>query len=736
MKALRKHYKLILRVFTSHIVITLALLLALNLGSIMLYRSMQNKIISYNAEQTMRFREFIDSDIAAVNELVSKLVTNRDIIELKDLQTPTTMKEQYPVWKAKDYLAKTSKEFGNDFYIYLRRNDLMISKNNIYIPFQKSYGDLYSFSDLSYKEFTGEVLGLGRIFRYIPAGQMRLAASPSSGALYIREITSAHFYGNAVMVYPLNETYLKAQLAAFLGEDHQAYIYHEDNLLLSLGEGEPDPAVLSEKSSLTARESSVNGLTVCTSVPKSVAFHELAPIRWLLILLNVTAIFFILFYIAHLASRYSKELSDVLPEIQGQSKDSQNLFASLNAYYVSLRNINTQMEETMMRQMVLARSVVMRNLIGGSLDSDLALTDLLRRAGMDLEDYGHNVVVISAHQESGVSGLINETLEAIFADHGYFYQQSETSWFILTNISVSQTMNAKKIVEAFWEQLLAALPEEHIHSLRCCASPVFVELGEVGKQYANCRQQLAHLQNHDYAHVFWAQEMGSIEYDRPSFSPEMEDQIISLIQAGNYAGSQEYIGQVIDSNLLSRQLDDFGLRLFVAHMQLLLYKCSSTESYPLIEETLIGLEKASGIEEITAQILSTCKTLCGYNALRQESHTYKFSSEVIRYIKDNFTDSELTLQRTAGQFGFSTSYFSTQFKDLIGETFSSYLDRMRMVYADQLVCTTNTKIEEIASETGYHSVNTFSKAYKRYFGTTPSQKRSVYAAQETSSSAL
>ena len=58
-------------------------------------------------------------------------------------------------------------------------------------------------------------------------------------------------------------------------------------------------------------------------------------------------------------------------------------------------------------------------------------------------------------------------------------------------------------------------------------------------------------------------------------------------------------------------------------------------------------------------------------------------------------------------------------KKNMGISFGNYLENIRLKKATDLIMTSNITITEIASQTGFNSQNTFYKAFKRVYNTTP-----------------
>ena len=94
-----------------------------------------------------------------------------------------------------------------------------------------------------------------------------------------------------------------------------------------------------------------------------------------------------------------------------------------------------------------------------------------------------------------------------------------------------------------------------------------------------------------------------------------------------------------------------------------------------------------------------------------------------RYILDNFTR-KISLDEIAGDSGFSAPYFSTIFKEEMGENLSSYLNRLRVLKAGYMLTDSNYSLSKIAHACGFEDQSWFSKIFKSYTGISPGKYRS------------
>lgn len=93
-------------------------------------------------------------------------------------------------------------------------------------------------------------------------------------------------------------------------------------------------------------------------------------------------------------------------------------------------------------------------------------------------------------------------------------------------------------------------------------------------------------------------------------------------------------------------------------------------------------------------------------------------------IHRRYTDPALSLSSLAQSMHVSNAYLSRGIKERTGETFSSYVTRLRMEQAMALLgAPGNVPICDVAERTGYASQHYFSHSFKDYTGLTPSEFR-------------
>lgn len=114
-----------------------------------------------------------------------------------------------------------------------------------------------------------------------------------------------------------------------------------------------------------------------------------------------------------------------------------------------------------------------------------------------------------------------------------------------------------------------------------------------------------------------------------------------------------------------------------------------------------------------------------------ESRYVERISQAVRFIDANL-DRAMSLKDIAGASRFSIYHFHRIFVALMGETVNDYVSRRRLERAaNLLIFKRERSITEIAGATGFSSSANFAKAFKMYFGVSPSQIRKPAGAKDS-----
>lgn len=99
-------------------------------------------------------------------------------------------------------------------------------------------------------------------------------------------------------------------------------------------------------------------------------------------------------------------------------------------------------------------------------------------------------------------------------------------------------------------------------------------------------------------------------------------------------------------------------------------------------------------------------------------------SEVQKYIREHFTENELTAAAIAAQFGMNSSYLSRAFKEYSGMNILEYIQRLRVAKAKELLET--QRVKDVAQAVGFWDTQGLVRAFKKLEGITPSEYKDLH----------
>lgn len=113
----------------------------------------------------------------------------------------------------------------------------------------------------------------------------------------------------------------------------------------------------------------------------------------------------------------------------------------------------------------------------------------------------------------------------------------------------------------------------------------------------------------------------------------------------------------------------------------------------------------------------------------EENQKHLIVRKTLKIIENEYMNN-LSLANVAERVGVHPNYLSALFSKSEGTSFGSYLLRLRMQKARDLMDVTSMKVYEIAQRVGYQDYRWFSKVFKQAYGVTPMEYRNGAAPEE------
>lgn len=205
------------------------------------------------------------------------------------------------------------------------------------------------------------------------------------------------------------------------------------------------------------------------------------------------------------------------------------------------------------------------------------------------------------------------------------------------------------------------------------------------------------------------------------YPADLEEKLINSTRHGNVEQIEKQFGLLWEENVIKRHLPLSMERLLSSNIMATLLKVYS-DAVP--EETMDSLLKEShGIVTIEEMLLNQKKMfldICSKYTRTRSGKQEKTRNLFIDFIEKNYGDSQLSVKAAADKFDFSESYFSIIFKESVGEAFSTWLERVRITHAKQLL-EEGIGVEIVSERVGYNNSGTFRRAFKRATGISPTE---------------
>jgi two-component system response regulator YesN len=135
------------------------------------------------------------------------------------------------------------------------------------------------------------------------------------------------------------------------------------------------------------------------------------------------------------------------------------------------------------------------------------------------------------------------------------------------------------------------------------------------------------------------------------------------------------------------------------------------------------IDRFQDLEEAKRWMYDVSSKMMMHIVSNRQSTQKKLIEKAKGYVKQYYSDPDLSIQLLCGELHISAGYFSSIFKKETRVTFVAYLQQVRMEAAKESLRSTELKTFEIAEQVGYTDPNYFSFSFKKLFGISPKEYR-------------
>ena len=240
------------------------------------------------------------------------------------------------------------------------------------------------------------------------------------------------------------------------------------------------------------------------------------------------------------------------------------------------------------------------------------------------------------------------------------------------------------------------------------------------KEYQNQQDRIS-----EYIHQLKQHE----STEELSYPIELEDELYSAISQGKKQQAQKTLNEIL-GNVFFASGNKMELISFRVTELIVLLSRAAIGGGADPEETLsmnfTYLRQVTQFRSIDSLAYWLSKVLNDYSSLvfdLQDTKHVDRLERTLHYIHTHYTE-KVTLEEAAKRANLSLTYFSKVFKEEMGQSFTTYINQIRVNHAKTLLKTTPCTLIEIAGMVGFDDQSYFSRVFKQEVGTSPGKYRS------------
>ena len=312
-----------------------------------------------------------------------------------------------------------------------------------------------------------------------------------------------------------------------------------------------------------------------------------------------------------------------------------------------------------------------------------------------------------------------------------FLQESQKTVDIFANANNTHVMCNNEISQEELRERVNSFPEadgEKVQSLAEMMQICAESLSTGSEDYHEVIRRRAEQQEAISKIVGELEKKYPENVQKPGYPLEKERALLSVLRRGDPVEAKKLLNELMAMMFFSNPGNFKYVQLRVTELVVLLSRVEigpvkdGILSMEVNSQSLKQVQEAKTIEELTdilhIMVDRVSNFIASFRGIPHAAALRKAES----FIMENYTR-KISLKEIAGIAGLSPPYFSTIFKEEMGENLSKYLNRLRVEKASRLLLETDMSLSEIASCCCFEDQSWFSKIFKAYTGISPGKYR-------------
>ena len=648
--------------------------------------------------------------------------------------------------------------FNSVFYIYLKDQDTIITPYSIYT--HSDFNDSVNFfkmegissvdwhSAIGTRFFHGKILPVRSVLiedfknkRMIPYVQ----TLPVDRSRDVRDIEGAIVYliGEADFISLLDHEELPPGSISYIADDQNNLISIVSKgvagfepLELEGDEGMVEMMIQGRKMFIIYTTSSKNNWKYVSVLPeewvlKSVTYYQLISVAVMLIALT-----FCLGAAYSLSQRWSKPIMRSYDSISGYLKNEsleKVSFRSLNKNVNELIHRSEDMQDELQNQEVFVHNAFVNRLINGYFQSENNLQRYLNHLGFRISEDSFSVAIFlqegvesegtteSFDEMVRVNTVLKMKLQQNFPIRMMISELENGSIVLIFMTASPQAALHEQEVKSALEEFCSSLSSLYTDNLAIALGGTVDSLMKIHSSYLQAGEVMARSEGLHQGNISHYRELEN-KAGEFYFPLEVESRIINAVRAGNLGTLASALDALFCENLEKRVLNEREKDIFLSALYNTGFRVLN-QVPDAVRSEVTSIPDRYGSKFDVQGIRVFIEELCQAQNRNKKSHNVSLTDKVQVFLQKNYINRNLSLQMVAEHFSISESYLSFFFKEQTGMNFSTYLEKIRIEIACDLLISSDEPIHIISGKVGYNSDKTFRRVFHKIHNMSPGQFR-------------
>lgn len=722
--------------------------------------------VNMNASVLHHTADITDIRFEEIGEFADQLISNSDVYSFQAAVSPFEYPNTYQMIELCKMLSAnySTNQMIENYFLFFHRSQACITGKYAY-PYRQFYEIYYQDTGLSYEEWLEELMSSVTAPGY-RLTELPLANKKQLCLTYAKPLLSISG-GTGFLLIALNDDLFTDLFSAIDISDGGA-LYIQDsggNILYSDTTGSIPIAELQQMVSrsfakediygeLGSYELSIEGQKMLVTATTTQATHFtyvfvqradsiISRVNSLRVIL-VAVLFFsfllgtVLCYLMSQTS--SRPLNAILGELPpaGEENSSETAFERIRSSWYDLTTRNKTIEEALTGQLPYLQYTFLSRLLRRDFSSLREAEKLADFIHFDYKNKQHTILLIRICPDTlpiqqmdltfymACRMAITEAIQ-IMCPQMLYTEHGTDQIVCLYTMDASGQTTLKEAVASFSHRLSEILPADIYRNLCIYVGKTIFSLNEIVASFESCQAMYqSQPSDSEGLPIVWYHEEAALPASY-FYSYDMRVNLIQYTLSGEEGHLHDTLHDLLNHNILETTLPALLFQMFLNDLTSTLFTILVRMNLPqeTYQEKYQELENLSHLDNLQKMhcICQLFQQFCHLASSRNAAAESEFIRSVTAYLQENYVSPELSLAGVAHHFHVNESYLSLSFKQHTGTNFSTYLETLRMDRAKILLCTTDQTITDIASACGYYSSNSFCRAFKRFWGYTPTQCR-------------